>query len=65
MEGLYIVKGRILEKFELIIKHGRSETWCVVLERGQIMNATYNITGKLVTILALVNTILEFGDPEH
>ena len=29
------------------------------------MNATYNITGKLATILALVNTILEFGDPEH
>ena len=26
IEDLYIVKGRILGKFELIIKHGRSET---------------------------------------
>ena len=41
----------------LILKHD--------VEFWEVMNATYNITGKLASVSALVNTILEFGGSEH
>ena len=41
----------------LILKHD--------VEFWEVMNATYNITGKLASVSALVNTIVEFGGSEH
>ena len=55
----------MIGKFELLYNMDDLKPDVLYWATGQANNATYNITGKLVGVYALVNTILEFRDPEY
>ena len=65
IRDLQSVMGELPGKLELLYNLDDLKPDVLYWATGQANNATYNITGKLVGVYALVNTILEFRDPEY
>ena len=65
IRGLQSVMGKLPGELELLYNLDDLKPDVLYWATGQAINATYNITGKLVGVYALVKKILEFRDPEY